>query len=101
MADLPGMNLLAVALQAPADLLNLATRQVNETLAVMNNGVQRMAMELSVPPALPQGLPALPQGLPSLPGLGGFSAPPASGAAAQAAFGEAAPQYKKIARVII
>lgn len=72
MPELPGQNVLAVMLQAPTDILGLATRQVTETLGVFNSGVQRLAVELATPPSL-AGL-QLP-----LPGFGmGAVTPPVS-----------------------
>jgi hypothetical protein len=90
MADqLPGMNILAVVMQAPTDIMGLATRQLTEAMSVFNLGFQKLGTELAVPPALPQGLPALPAGLPQLPmglpQLPGLGAAPAAGAAAPTA----------------
>lgn len=73
MPELPGQNVLAVMLQAPTDILGLATRQVTETLGVFNSGVQRLAVELATPPSL-AGLQ-----LPMIPGFGmGAVTPPVS-----------------------
>ena len=64
--ELPGANVLALALQAPADALALATRQVTETMGLFTVGVQALGAELATPPSM-AGL-ALPE-LPGLPGM--------------------------------
>ncbi len=75
MADLPGANVLNILAAAPMNLMNLGARQANELFSTMNTGVQQLAAELAVPPALPQGLPAMPQGLPDLSALIPAAAP--------------------------
>jgi len=70
--QLPGMNVLAVIMQAPADIMELATRQITETVDIFGAGVQRMGAELAVPPDI-AGL-----ALPPLPGMAPAAAPPAA-----------------------
>lgn len=72
-AQLPGANLLAFALAAPTDLLNLATRQMTEAMGMMSMKAQQLGTELA---AVPASLPlALPQGLPfPFPGMAGAGA---------------------------
>ena len=70
--ELPGANVLTLALQAPADALALATRQVTETMGLFTVGVQALGAELATPPSM-AGL-----ALPELPGLPGMVAAPAA-----------------------
>lgn len=64
--ELPGANIFALALQAPADALSLATKQVTETMGVFSLGMQTLGAELATPPSM-AGL-ALPE-LPGFPGM--------------------------------
>lgn len=73
--QLPGMNVLAVVMAAPADVINLATRHVTETMQIFNMGVTRLSAELAVPPALPTGLPPLPFFFPGMAPAGGGGTP--------------------------
>jgi len=70
--QLPGMNVLAVMMQLPADVMDLATRQITETVDTFGAGIQRMGAELAVPPDI-AGL-----ALPPLPGMAPAAAPPAA-----------------------
>lgn len=78
---LPGANILAVVMAAPTDLMNLATRNMQDVMSVFNAGVQRFTAAAAVPPA-PPTLPAgfLPAGFPLLPGMPGAAAAPGGGA---------------------
>lgn len=78
--EMPGMNVLAVIMQAPADIMNLATRQMTEGIEVMNAGVGRLATEMAAPPTLPAGLPPIP----GVPAAAPPAAPPMAGPAAMA-----------------
>jgi len=69
--ELPGMNVMAVVMNAPMELMNLGTRQLTETMGVMSQGVSVLGMELSKPPVMPAGL-----ALPPLPGMGAPAAAP-------------------------
>ena len=70
--ELPGANVLTLALQAPADVLSLATRQATETMSLLTVGVQALGAELATPPSM-AGL--------ALPGLPGMAPAPAPAAA--------------------
>jgi len=59
--QLPGANVLALMMQAPADVVGLATRQMTEAVDTFSIGVQRLGAELAVPPDIAgMGLPMLP-----------------------------------------
>ena len=68
--QLPGANVLAVMMQAPTDIMGLATRQITEAVDTVGAGVQRFSAELAVPPDI-AGL-----ALPPLPGMAPAGAPP-------------------------
>lgn len=68
--ELPGMRAFETMMTAPADMLNLATRQVGETASMLNMGVTRTLDTLDLP-----GLPPVAQLLPM--GIGAQAAPPA------------------------
>ena len=71
--QLPGANVLTVIMQAPLELMGLATRQITEVVDVFGAGAQRLGAELAAPPELA----ALPM-LPPLPGMAPAAAPPAT-----------------------
>lgn len=65
MADeIPGANVMAVVMNAPPDIMNMATRHVTEVINTMNAGVSALGAEMARPPVLPSGMPALP-GMPA------------------------------------
>lgn len=69
--QIPGANVLAIALAAPTDILNLATRQATEAMSMFTMKAQQLGTELvALPQALPAGLPQLPMMFP------GMGAPP-------------------------
>jgi len=100
---LPGANVFAVIMAAPTDILGLATRQLTETMGVLNFGVQKLGAEVAKPPAMPAAFPALPAGLPPFPFPGMTAAPPAPAAAGYTPPGPQAPAYtvKKTLGMII
>jgi hypothetical protein len=69
--QLPGANVLAVMMQAPTDIMGLATRQITEAVDTVGAGIQRFSAELAVPPEI-SGMPVLPL----LPGMAPAGAPP-------------------------
>ena len=69
--QLPGANVLALMMQAPTDIMGLATRQITEAVDTFGMGMQRLGAELAVPPER-AGVP----GLPPLPGMAPAGAPP-------------------------
>jgi len=77
--QLPGANVLAVLMQAPADIVGLAARQVTEVVDTFGVGVERLGVELAVPPEI-TGMPMFPP----LPGMAPAGAPSAAPAAAPA-----------------
>lgn len=83
---LPGANILAVVMAAPTDLMNLATRNIQDVMGVFNAGVQKFTAAAAAPPGIPS-LPAgiFPAGFPMFPGMPGAAAaaPPAPPAPAQ------------------
>ena len=80
--QLPGANLLAVVMQAPTDIMGLATRQITEAVDTFGVGMQRLGAELAVPPGI-AGMP----GFPPLPGMAPATAPPVGAAQAAPALG--------------
>lgn len=68
--QLPGANVLAVMMQAPTDIMGLATRQITEAVDTVGAGIQRFSAELAVPPDI-AGL-----AFPPLPGMAPAGAPP-------------------------
>jgi len=86
--QLPGANVLAVVMQAPTDIMGLATRQITEAVDTFGIGMQRLSAELAVPPEITgmPGLPPLPGLMPAgAPSVGApQAAPPATGTQARA-----------------
>jgi ABC-type iron transport system FetAB permease component len=100
---MPMQNAFSILAQAPIDVTNLFTRQVNETINTLSLGTSQLAASLSLP-ALPFSAPMLPQlpaanalALPSLPGLGGFGGPTSAPVAAQ--LYQSTPQAMPIRRI--
>jgi hypothetical protein len=79
--QLPGANVLAVVMQAPMDIMGLASRQITEAVDTFGVGMERLGAELAVPPDI-AGL-----ALPPLPGMAPAGAPPAGAPAAAPAVG--------------
>ena len=84
MAELPGMRVASLMMQAPPELMNIGMRHATEVMNTVNMGISRVGAELAVPPALPAGL--------QLPGL------PAPAAAPPAA--APAPMFARKSRLI-
>lgn len=84
MADeMPGANVMAVVMNAPPDIMNMATRHVTEVINTMNAGVSALGSELARPPILPSGMPTLP----GMPAFGQAAQEPATAPAVPAMFG--------------
>jgi len=83
--ELPGMNVLAVMMQGPPELMNMGMRHATEAMNTMNMAASRVGAQLAVPPALPAGL--------QLPGL-------PTPAAAPPAAAPPAPMFAKKSRLI-
>jgi len=96
MADqIPGANVMTVLMQAPTDIMGLATRQVTETVDTFGAGIQRLSAELAVPPEI-KSMP----GLPPLPGVtpADFSPAPKYAPPAEKAY---VPRKPQIPRIIV
>jgi len=93
--QLPGTNVLTVIMQAPADVVGLATRQMTEAVDIFGMGMQRLGAELAVPPDI-AGL-----ALPPLPGMAPAAAPPAAAPPAAAPLAARARARNGLGRKII